>query len=59
MTPGQMICPQCGGIAESDTVDIGVGVQVRGNFHCEGCDWSVDPPNDSDLGLMDWPEEDL
>lgn len=41
MRPDQMICPNCGAIAESDSVDIGVGLQVRGNFHCYACEWSM------------------
>ena len=57
LRPGEMICPKCGRIAESDTVDIGVGLQVRGNFRCYGCGWSVEPPTADGLGLTDWPEE--
>jgi hypothetical protein len=49
--PDQMVCPNCGSIAESDSVDIGVGIQVRGNFHCEGCEWSAEQPTDAELGL--------
>lgn len=38
LRPDQMRCPKCGGIAESDSVDVGVGLVVRGNFACE-CGW--------------------
>lgn len=37
----QMICPECGKIAESDSVDVGVGLIVRGNFACE-CGWEFE-----------------
>jgi len=45
LAPDQMRCPQCGDIAESDSVDVGVGLQVRGNFVCE-CGWEIDGPDD-------------
>lgn len=45
----QMACPNCGGIAVSDSVDIGVGLQVRGNFACDACHWCAD----AELGLDD------
>lgn len=35
-----MICPECGGKAYSDSVDVGVGLIVRGNFECE-CGWEI------------------
>ncbi len=37
----QMVCPECGGIAESDSADIGVGLMVRGNFACL-CGWAIE-----------------
>lgn len=52
---GEMRCPDCGGVAESDVVDIGVGVQVRGNFRCP-CGFAIEPPTEHDLGL-NFPEE--
>lgn len=48
MRQDQMLCPNCGGTAESDSVDIGVGLMVRGNFHCD-CGWEIDGPEDFDL----------
>lgn len=45
MAPDKMICPTCGRIAESDSVDVGVGLIVRGNFACE-CGWEIDGPAD-------------
>lgn len=47
-----MICPSCGGMAESDTVDIGVGTLVRGNYHCEGCNWTKVPGDGQSFGLI-------
>lgn len=41
----QMYCPACGGVAESESVDVGVGLLVRGNFSCE-CGWEIDGPDD-------------
>lgn len=56
LAPDQMICPNCGEIAVSDSVDIGVGIQVRGNFYCEACHWAKptdEQPFDFDLFLED------
>ena len=41
----RMKCPACGGIAESDSVDVGVGLIVRGNFSC-ACGWEIYGPDD-------------
>jgi hypothetical protein len=49
----RMKCPACGGIAESDSVDVGVGLIVRGNFSCS-CGWEIDGPDD--WGFLD-PDE--
>jgi hypothetical protein len=49
----RMKCPACGGIAESDSVDVGVGLIVRGNFSCE-CGWEIHSPND--FGFLDLDE---
>lgn len=49
----QMICPKCGGIAESESVDVGVGLIVRGNFSCV-CGWEIDGPED--FGFLDMNE---
>jgi hypothetical protein len=40
-----MKCPACGDVAESDSVDVGVGLLVRGNFAC-ACGWEIDGPED-------------
>lgn len=45
----QMICPECGGIAESDSVDVGVGLMVRGNFNCP-CGWELDADGKMNVG---------
>lgn len=37
----QMRCPSCGGIATSDSVDVGVGLYVAGNFSCS-CGWELE-----------------
>jgi hypothetical protein len=52
-----MTCPRCSGIAESDSVDIGVGIQVRGNFYCPACEWCAEEPTDAELGLDDMGDE--
>lgn len=31
------ICPYCGEIMECDTVDVGIGHQQCGPYHCESC----------------------
>lgn len=49
----QMRCPQCKGIAESESVDVGVGLIVRGDFSCE-CGWFLDGPDD--WGFIDQDE---
>ena len=48
----RMKCPACGDIAESDSVDVGVGVIVRGNFNC-ACGWEIDGPEDYGFIEMD------
>lgn len=35
--PYQTPCPYCGEVCEADFVDIGVGFQQCGPFHCESC----------------------
>lgn len=37
----QMICPECGSIAESESVDVGVGLYIRGNYEC-ACGWEYE-----------------
>lgn len=52
LPPDRMICPACGAVAESDSVDVGVGLIVRGNFHCR-CGWELDGPEDFGFIEMD------
>lgn len=52
MGPGEQICPECGAVAYCCTVDIGVGVQERGNWHCDNCGWDVPDLSDDLLGLL-------
>lgn len=40
-----MTCPACGGVAECESVDVGVGLVLRGDFSCE-CGWVIDGPDD-------------
>jgi hypothetical protein len=37
----QMRCPECDRIAESESVDVGVGLIVRGDFICD-CGWQAE-----------------
>lgn len=50
MRADQMTCPACGERAESDSVDVGIGLMVRGNFACS-CGWEIDGPED--FGFVD------
>lgn len=36
---GVPFCPVCNCVVECDMVDIGVGEQQSGPFHCEACGW--------------------
>lgn len=50
----QQICPNCGKIAEADFVDIGVGMQQSGPFHCDECEWLESSPRyDWEMDLDD------
>ena len=51
----EMICPECGGIAVSDSVDIGVGILVRGNFYCANCGWAM-PMEEEPNNIIDLDE---
>lgn len=46
-------CPYCGALCCADFVDIGVGFQQCGPYHCEGCGSSQIGPNDEDRPLTD------
>ena len=35
----EMICPECGAIAISESVDVGVGLYAKGDFYCYVCGW--------------------
>lgn len=48
----QMYCPDCGAVAESDHVDVGVGVIVRGNFACD-CGWEYEADGRKNVGSYD------
>lgn len=41
-----MKCPACGGIAESEAVDVGVGLYIKGDYACHRCDWDLGGPTD-------------
>lgn len=50
----QMHCPECGCIATSDSVDVGVGLIVRGNFECR-CGWEYDADGKMNVAAYeDW-----
>lgn len=49
----QMICPDCGAVAESDSVDVGVGLLVRGNFYCAACEWDIDSDGKANVETYD------
>lgn len=53
MREDQMLCPQCQTLLECDSVDVGVGLVVRGNFTCD-CGWEIDGPDD--FGFVDTDE---
>lgn len=48
-----MKCPHCGHECEADFVDIGVGEQRVGLYHCAVCLWVEEDPeaDDPDTGL--------
>lgn len=37
----QVVCPECGHIAECESIDVGVGLYISGNFSCD-CGWESD-----------------
>lgn len=47
-----MECPACGGRAECESVDVGVGLILRGDYAC-WCGWEIDSENDFGFVLMD------
>ena len=44
-------CPYCGTVCRADFVDIGVGHQQCGPYHCDGCLASEIGPNDNERPL--------
>jgi lysyl-tRNA synthetase class I len=44
-----MLCPECGKIAYSESVDVGVGLIVEGNFVCE-CGWESEADGKMNVG---------
>lgn len=47
-----MLCPACSGRAECESVDVGVGLYLRGDYHCD-CGWEIDGPEDFGFVGMD------
>jgi hypothetical protein len=47
------VCPYCGTICRADFVDIGVGMQQCGPYHCDECGASESGPYDADRPLSD------
>jgi len=43
-----MTCPLCGGTAESESVDVGVGLYIKGDYACRNCEWEI-------FGPLDYP----
>ena len=54
-----MKCPECAGTAESDAVDVGVGLYIAGNYWCE-CGWEITADGKANVATYDdwFPEED-
>lgn len=49
-----MKCPDCGGQAESDAVDVGVGLYIAGNYWCE-CGWEIGADGRANVAIYeDW-----
>lgn len=46
-----MKCPNCGATAESEAVDVGVGLYIKGDYACPRCDWDLGGP--SDFGFVE------
>jgi hypothetical protein len=50
-------CPYCGSVCRADFVDIGVGMQQCGPYHCENCQASQIGPYDKERELTDAEKE--
>jgi rubredoxin len=46
-----MTCPMCGALAESECVDVGVGLYITGDYVCSQCDWEIDGPLQPELKM--------
>lgn len=42
----RMECPNCGATAWCESVDVGVGLYLKGDYHCDECGWEIDGPDD-------------
>ncbi|RJG46524.1 hypothetical protein [Mesorhizobium sp. DCY119] len=47
-----MPCAECGKQAESDSVDVGVGLYIAGNYQCE-CGWEYGADGKARVGTYD------
>lgn len=47
-TNQRRICPECNGVCLAEWVDIGVGIQQVGPYHCQSCGWTQDCPHKND-----------
>lgn len=47
-----MLCHECGSRAYSDSVDVGVGLVVRGNFECH-CGWEYEADGKANVATYD------
>lgn len=52
MRADQMKCPECEGTAECDSVDVGVGLYIAGNFWCE-CGWEITADGKANVATYD------
>lgn len=50
-----MKCPMCGGRAECEAVDVGVGLYLRGDYCCHACGWDIDGPVQPELSMDERP----
>lgn len=55
-----MPCPECEGTAESDAVDVGVGLYISGNYACNLCGWESDADGKAAVATYDdwFPDQD-
>lgn len=51
-----MTCPNCGGRAECEAVDVGVGLYLSGDYVCKVCEWESDGPDD--FGFIETDDRD-